>query len=73
MTFPSVNLKRTLIVIGTNIVVQSTGQVLYTQYGTLYIQSLGVVNPFTMTTINTAVSIPVMLVGQYLSDLVGRV
>ena len=54
-------------------VVQSTGQVLYTQYGTLYVQSLGAVNPFTMTIINTGICIPIMLVGQYLSDIVGRV
>lgn len=54
-------------------VVQSTGQVLYTQYGTLYIQSLGAVDPFTMTIINTGICIPIMLIGQYLSDIVGRV
>lgn len=68
-----VNLKRTLIVIGTNIVVQATGQNLWTQYGTLYIQSLGVINPFTMTTVNTAIAIAMVLLGQYLTDLTGRV
>ncbi|KEF59383.1 uncharacterized protein A1O9_04227 [Exophiala aquamarina CBS 119918] len=71
--FQNINLKRTLIVIGTNIVVQATGQNLWTQYGTLYIQSLGVINPFTMTTVNTAIAIAMVLLGQYLTDLTGRV
>jgi hypothetical protein len=51
------NLKRTLIVLGANIFLQLTGQNFVSVYGVIFIKSIGVINPFTMTSINTAMSI----------------
>ncbi|KAK8112169.1 general substrate transporter [Apiospora kogelbergensis] len=71
--FEGLNLKRTLIVIGTNIFLQLTGQNFASIYGTYFIGSIGVVNPFTMTSINTSVNIFMTLVTQCLTDRVGRI
>jgi hypothetical protein len=67
------NLKRTLISIGVNIFLQLTGQNFSSVYGTIFIQSIGTVNPFTMNTINIAVNIVTVLFSQAITDKVGRV
>jgi hypothetical protein len=43
--------------LGANIFLQLTGQNFVSVYGVIFIKSIGVINPFTMTSINTAVSI----------------
>lgn len=67
------NLKRTLIVIGVNVFLQLTGQNFASVYGAIFIKSLGVVNPFTMASINTSLGIVVVLLTQGLTDWTGRV
>lgn len=67
------NLKRTLIVLGVNIFLQLTGQNFVSVYGAIFIKSIGVINPFTMTSINTAVSIVFVLLCQFATDRTGRV
>lgn len=71
--FQGSNLRRTLIVIGTNIMLQLTGQNFVSVYGTIFIKSLGTVNPFSMTSINSGINIVVVLLVMYLSDVTGRV
>ena len=67
------NLKRTLIVLGVNIFLQLTGQNFVSVYGAIFIKSIGVINPFTMTSINTAVSIVFVFISQLATDKTGRV
>ncbi|KAJ3542365.1 hypothetical protein NM208_g3256 [Fusarium decemcellulare] len=71
--FRGTNLKRTMITIGVNIFLQLTGQNFSSKYGTIFIQSLGTVNPFVMSCINSAVGIVTVFLTQYLSDKTGRV
>ncbi|CAI6093680.1 unnamed protein product [Clonostachys chloroleuca] len=71
--FQGTNRKRTLITIGVNIFLQLTGQNFSSKYGTVFIQSIGTVNPFVMSCINSAVGIVVVLITQFLSDKTGRV
>ncbi|CAN9117288.1 unnamed protein product [Alternaria alternata] len=71
--FQGTNLKRTLIVLGVNIFLQLTGQNFVSVYGAIFIKSLGVINPFTMTSINTAVSIVFVFICQLATDKTGRV
>ncbi|KAF4981677.1 hypothetical protein FZEAL_2564 [Fusarium zealandicum] len=71
--FRGTNLKRTMITIGVNVFLQLTGQNFSSKYGTIFIQSLGTVNPFAMSCINSAVSIVVVLFTQLLTDKTGRV
>ena len=71
--FQGSNLRRTLIVIGTNVMLQLTGQNFVSVYGTIFIKSLATVNPFSMTSINSGINIVVVLVVMYLSDRTGRV
>ncbi|KAK5047097.1 hypothetical protein LTR84_007040 [Exophiala bonariae] len=71
--FYGTNFKRTLIVIGVNIFLQLTGQNFASVYGTVFIKSIGTVNPFTMTSINTALNIVMVLITQLLTDVTGRV
>ncbi|TGJ82197.1 hypothetical protein E0Z10_g6576 [Xylaria hypoxylon] len=71
--FHGSNLRRTLIVIGVNVFLQITGQNFSSVYGTIFIKSLKTINPFTMTSINTAVNIFMVFVTQYLCDITGRV
>lgn len=67
------NLKRTLIVIGVNVFLQLTGQNFSSVYGTIFIKSIGTVNPFTMTTVNVVVNLVFVFITQALTDVTGRV
>ncbi|KAF4967299.1 hypothetical protein FSARC_5129 [Fusarium sarcochroum] len=67
------NLKRTLITIGVNVFLQLTGQNFSSKYGTIFIQSLGTVNPFVMSCINSALNIVTVFFTQFLADKTGRV
>ncbi|KAM5368937.1 hypothetical protein ACJZ2D_009246 [Fusarium nematophilum] len=71
--FRGTNLKRTLITIGVNVFLQLTGQNFSSKYGTIFIQSLGTVNPFVMSCINTATGIAAAFLTQFLTDKTGRV
>ncbi|KAM0327110.1 hypothetical protein ACHAQA_006238 [Verticillium albo-atrum] len=71
--FQGTNRKRTLITIGTNIFLQLTGQNFSSVYGTIFIQSLGTVNPFAMSCVSTSIGLVMVLVTQFLSDKTGRV
>ncbi|KAL6353639.1 hypothetical protein LRP88_14137 [Fusarium phalaenopsidis] len=71
--FRGTNLKRTLITVGVNIFLQLTGQNFSSKYGTIFIQSLGTVNPFAMSCINSSVGIVTVFFTQMLTDKTGRV
>ena len=71
--FQGVHLKRTLISVGINVFLQLTGQNFVSRYGTIFLKSLGTVNPFTLTSINTAINIIMVLITQLLTDVTGRV
>ncbi|KAL1611992.1 hypothetical protein SLS60_000215 [Paraconiothyrium brasiliense] len=71
--FQGTNLKRTLIVVGVNFFLQLTGQNFASVYGTVFIKSTGVIEPFTMSAINTSVGIVAVLLCQFLTDYTGRV
>lgn len=66
------NLKRTLIVVGVNVFQQVTGQAFASQYGTIYIKSLGTVNPFQMSIVNSVVGIVAVALSLLLNDKLGR-
>lgn len=70
--FTGTNLKRTLICVFINIFQQITGQAFASQYGTIYIKSLGTVNPFKMTIGSSVVSIGFVVICLFLADKVGR-
>ena len=67
-----INMKRTLITIGINFFLQLTGNIFANKYGTVYIKSLGSVDPFTMTVINQVVNLFGVVVSMALVDRVGR-
>ncbi|EEP78964.1 predicted protein [Uncinocarpus reesii 1704] len=66
------DLKRTMISIGMNVFLQVTGQVFTARYGTVYIKSLGTVDPFVMTIVNQAVNLFAIGVSMVLVDHIGR-
>ncbi|KAH7347319.1 general substrate transporter [Plectosphaerella cucumerina] len=71
--FRGTNLKRTGITLGVNVFLQLTGQNFSSKYGTIFIQSLGTVNPFVMACINSALGITAVFFTQFMTDRVGRV
>ena len=70
--FQGVNKKRTAIVVFTNFFQQATGQAFASQYGTLFVKSLGTINPFNFAVINGFVNLSVIVFCLYLNDKVGR-
>ncbi|CDH11783.1 related to RGT2-Sensor of high external glucose concentrations [Zygosaccharomyces bailii ISA1307] len=66
------DLKKTLIVIGVNVFQQITGQAFASQYGTLYIKSLGTVNAFQMSIVSAVLSIVAVALILALNDKFGR-
>ena len=68
-----VNLKRTLITIGANVLYQLTGQIFINTYGTLFVSSLGTFNAFSLTSINAGVNIVITCTVMFLCDRIGRV
>ncbi|KAI1414454.1 general substrate transporter [Hypoxylon sp. FL1857] len=67
-----INLKRTLIACGVNFFLQLTGNTFANKYGTVYIKSLGSVDPFVMTIVNQLVSLLGVVVSMSLVDRWGR-
>ncbi|KIX03300.1 uncharacterized protein Z518_06852 [Rhinocladiella mackenziei CBS 650.93] len=51
--FRGFNMKRTLIVVGVDVFLQLTGQNFSSVYGTIFIKSIGTVNPFTMASVTS--------------------
>lgn len=70
--FQGVNLKRTLIVVLANFFQQATGQAFASQYGAIYIKSLGTVDPFNMTLINAGFNGIFIIACLLMVDRVGR-
>lgn len=66
------NLKRTAIVVATNFFQQATGQTFASQYGTIFIKSLGTVNPWSMSTGNSAIGLSMLIVCLLVADKLGR-
>lgn len=66
------NLKRTAIVIGVNFFQQATGQSFASQYGAIFIRSLGTINPFSMSVGNSAISLTMLITCLLTSDKLGR-
>lgn len=61
-----------MIVVGVNFFQQATGQAFASQYGAIFIKSLGTVNPFDMTLINGAVNCFGLVLSLTLVDKIGR-
>jgi MFS transporter, SP family, sugar:H+ symporter len=70
--FKGINLKRTAIVMAMNFFQQATGQAFASSYGAIFIRGLGTVNPFTMSIINSAINLCIVLIGLNLNDRFGR-
>lgn len=70
--FRGSNMKRTLITCGTNFFLQLTGNVFANKYGTVYIKSLGTIDPFLMTIINQLVQLLGVVFAMNLVDRWGR-
>lgn len=70
--FHGTNLKRTAIVVATNFFQQATGQTFASQYGTIFIKSLGTVNPWSMSTGNSAIGLSMLLICLLIADRLGR-
>ena len=70
--FNSRHMKRTVIVLGTNFFLHGTGNAFSTKYGTIFFKSIGTVNPFTLTTINTVLTVITSIVTLFLVDSLGR-
>lgn len=66
------NLKRTILVVMLNVFQQATGQAFGSQYGAIYISSLGTINPFNMTLISSSIGLVVMIFVLLINDRVGR-
>lgn len=64
--------KRTMAVVGTNFFLQACGPLFSSVYGAYFIKQLGGVNPFTITTINSAVQIIGVISSMILVDKMGR-
>lgn len=70
--FQGTNLKRTAIVVATNFFQQATGQTFASQYGTIFIKSLGTVNPWSMSTGNSAIGLSMLIICLLVADKLGR-
>ncbi|RVX65996.1 hypothetical protein B0A52_09922 [Exophiala mesophila] len=66
------NLRRTLIVVGTNFCIQITGQAFASKYGAIFLKEIGALDPFAMSCINTAIFIVLTVASMLLIDRVGR-
>ncbi|PKS08488.1 hypothetical protein jhhlp_004872 [Lomentospora prolificans] len=70
--FQGSNLKRTLIVIVINFLMQASGQAFASQYSAIYVKSLGTINPFGYQLINAAINISTLTCILLWADLLGR-
>ncbi|KAH7160676.1 general substrate transporter [Dactylonectria macrodidyma] len=70
--FKGVNLKRTFIVIAVNFFQQATGQAFASQYGAVYVRSLGIFNPMLFSVMSSGINSFVMIATLVANDKVGR-
>ncbi|GJC98609.1 sugar transporter [Colletotrichum higginsianum] len=70
--FQGVNLQRTAIAAGMSFFQQATGQAFASQYGTVWVKSLGTLNPFDVTLGSSALSSGMIILCLFLADRVGR-
>lgn len=70
--FQGVNLKRTAIVIVISFFQQATGQAFASQYGAIFIKSLGTINTYNFTIITSCIGTIVCLCSNFFNDKVGR-
>ncbi|KAK8124249.1 sugar transporter [Apiospora kogelbergensis] len=70
--FRGTNMRRTLIVVGANVLMQAIGQQFTSIYGALYAKSLGTVNPFNVTIAIAVVNVATAWVAMTLIDRMGR-
>ncbi|RFU27459.1 hypothetical protein B7463_g8878, partial [Scytalidium lignicola] len=70
--FRGTNLRRTIIVIAVNFFLQASGQIFTTVYGTVYIKSLGTVNPFNITLAISLINFTVGILAMILMEKLGR-
>jgi MFS transporter, SP family, sugar:H+ symporter len=70
--FQGTNRRRTLIVIGSNLCVQISGQGLFSKYGTIFLADLNGPNPFQMFFINSGIQLVVFCCALFLFDRTGR-
>lgn len=66
------NIRRTVIVLGVNFFQQATGQAFASQYGAIYVRSLGTINPQLFSLINSCISLVPMVSTLLLTDRAGR-
>lgn len=70
--FQGVNLKRTAIVIAISFFQQATGQAFASQYGAIFIKSLGTINTYKFTIITSCIGAVVCLYSNLFNDKIGR-
>lgn len=70
--FDKHNLKRTAIVIGVNFFQQATGQAFASQYGAIYVKSLGTINPQLYSLMNSCLGLIPLANTLLFTDKVGR-
>lgn len=70
--FRGVNLKRTLIVVAVNFFQQAVGQAFVSQYGAVYVRSLGIFNPMLFSVMSSGINSFIMIVTLFSNDKVGR-
>ncbi|OOQ90959.1 putative sugar transporter [Penicillium brasilianum] len=70
--FQGVNRKRTAIVIAISFFQQATGQAFASQYGAIFIKSLGTINTYNFTIITSCIGTLVCLCSNLFNDKVGR-
>ena len=66
------NRRRTLVVCGVAFFFQATGQVFSGHYGTIFVQSLGTVNPWNITVSQSALNTVTSFLGILMLDRVGK-
>lgn len=70
--FKGLNGKRTMLVVLVNFFQQATGQAFASQYGAIYVKTLGTINPFNFSLITAAVNISGLCIALALTDKIGR-
>ncbi|KAM0536524.1 hypothetical protein ACHAPP_002944 [Verticillium nonalfalfae] len=70
--FRGKNVLRTAIVIGVNFFQQATGQAFASQYGAVYVRTLGIFNPVLFSLINSAINVIINSGTLLVTDKLGR-
>ncbi|KAM0414711.1 hypothetical protein ACHAPT_013450 [Fusarium lateritium] len=66
------HIKRTGIILATNFFLHGTGNAFASMYGTLFFKSIGTVNPFVLSVINSVITLIISVTTLALVDKVGR-